>query len=99
MVEFINNKKPNWHSSHEILTKVNRANTQIDRLMLLDYAWKKVVGERANFWTLTAVQNGTLFVKVKISVAKNELVGRRRKLIEDLNKYFEKPWITHIEIK
>ena len=48
---------------------------------------------------LTAVQGGTLFVQVKISVAKNELIARRQQLITELNKHFERPWIKKIEIK
>lgn len=99
MVEFIDNKKTRWHSADEITKSFNRSNIQINRLMLLDYAWKKIVNERARFWVLSAVQGSTLFVKVKISVAKNELVGRRREIIRELNKYFDKPWIKHIEIQ
>ena len=99
VTQFINPRKAKWYSATELSGQFNRLGKQIDRLMLLEYVWKQVVGERSRFWTLTAVQRGTLFVKVKIAVAKNELTGRRRELIKELNKHFETPWIKHIEIQ
>jgi len=99
MTQFIDNRKPNWHSSSELFNNYSRLSQQINRLMILKYLWEKSVGQKSRFWQLTAVQGGTLFVKVKISVAKNDLVGRRRELIKELNKHFEKPWIKHIEIQ
>jgi len=99
VTQFIGNRKPNWRNLTQPSGRFNKITTQIDRLMLLGYAWNTVVGEKQRFWVLEAVQAGTLFVKVKAAVAKNELVGRRRALIQALNKYFDKPWIKHIEIQ
>ena len=96
---FLGNRKPNWKKLSDYSTRSNRIGTQIDRLMILEYVWNQVVGERTRFWVLYAVQGGTLFVKVKAAVAKNELTGRRRTLIKELNKHFDTPWITHIEIQ
>ena len=97
--QFLNKRKPRWQQVSSLTAHYNRFNRQIDRLMILDYVWNIVVGKKAVFWQLTAVQDGNLFVKVKVSVAKNELTGRRRELIKELNKHFEKPWIKHIEIQ
>ena len=87
-----------WNKASELSKKYNRLNSQISRLMLLDFAWKKVVGEKEKFWKLTAVQKRSLLVEVKLSVARNELVARRETILKELNKFFSKPWIEKIEI-
>ena len=87
-----------WNKSSELNKQYNRLNSQISRLMILDYAWKKVVADKDKFWKLVAVQKKSLLVEVKLSVARNELVSRRENLIKELNKYFSKPWIEKIEI-
>ena len=87
-----------WHSSSELSQKYTRLSSQINRLMLLDYAWKKVVADKEKFWKLIAVQKKSLLVEVKLSVARNELITRRAMIIKELNKYFNKPWIEKIEI-
>lgn len=94
-----NSKKPTWHTSAEVSKHYRGMGRQINRLMLLEHAWNGIVGKKSAFWVLNAVQGGTLFVKVKIAVARTELVGRRRQLIKELNKYFDTPWIKHIEIQ
>ena len=87
-----------WHCSQELRGKYNRLSGTLNRLLILEYVWNSQVGGKSRFWVLKAVQNGTLFVQVRASVAKNELVARRRQLIGELNKHFESPWIKHIEI-
>ena len=87
-----------WNKSSELGERYNRLHIQINRLMLLDYAWKKVVADKAKFWKLSAVQKKSLLVEVKLSVARNELIARRETILKELNKYFDKPWIEKIEI-
>ena len=87
-----------WNKSSELNKKYNRLNSQINRLMILDYAWKKVVAEKEKFWKLIAVQKKSLLIEVKLSVARNELIARQENIIKELNKYFTKPWIEKIEI-
>lgn len=88
-----------WKSPKEMIGKFNRTHKQLDRLMILDYAWNHLVGNKAKFWVLKAVQGNCLFVETKVAVAKNELMIRREQLIKELNKYFETPWIKKIEVK
>ncbi len=90
--------KRQWHSSQELKNPFHRMGKTVNRLMLLEYAWDKLVGTKGRFWVLKAVKQGTLYVQVKAAVAKNELTARRRELIRELNKHFETPWIKHIEI-
>lgn len=90
--------KPIWHNPSELTQKYSRLSNQINRLMLLDYAWKQVVGKKEKSWKLHAVQKNTIFVSVRLSVARNELTARRETIIKELNKYFTRPWIEKIEI-
>ena len=87
-----------WHCASELNKKHGRLYTQINRLMLLDHIWKRLVGDKERFWNLLAVQNGCLLVSVKLSVARNELIGCRQNLVKEINKHFDKPWIKKIEI-
>ena len=87
-----------WRSSRELTAPRSMLGRSLNRLSVLDYVWNQLVGNKARFWVLHAVQKNTLYVQVKASVAKNELTGRRRWLISELNKHFETPWIKHIEI-
>lgn len=66
--------------------------------MVLDHVWTRLVGEKERFWKLTGVKGACLYVSVRLSVARNELVGRRDTLIREINKHFDKPWIEKIEI-
>lgn len=66
--------------------------------MILTHAWKELVGTKENFWKLTGVKGNVLYVSVRISVARNELIACRSGLVKELNKYFDKPWIENIEI-
>ena len=90
--------KKQWRSSQELAASKNTLSRSLNRLMVLDYVWGQLVGNKGQFWVLKAVQKNTIFVQVKLSVAKNELTGKRRWLIRELNKHFEQPWIKHIEI-
>lgn len=87
-----------WNQSAELNGAYNRLNRKLNRLLVLDHVWNKLVGPKERFWKLTAVKADTLYVAVKWSVARNELVGRREMLLNELNKYFDKPWIKKIEI-
>ena len=88
-----------WHSSAQLASRYNQLNSRLNRLMILDHVWTQLIGNKAKFWVLEAVQNDTLYVKVKVAVAKNELIARRQQLIAELNKHFAQPWISQIEIK
>lgn len=98
-MKFGETPKKQWHSAQELESGYNKLSRQLNRLMILDHVWKQTVGLKSRFWVLKAVQAGTLYVQVKVSVAKNELIARRQQLIKELNKHFEKPWISNIEIQ
>ena len=87
-----------WHNPSELNQKYNRLSHCINRLMILDHAWKQVTAGKEKFWKLTAVEKKTILVEVKLSVARNELIARRETIIKELNKYFDRPWIEKIEI-
>lgn len=87
-----------WNTPLELNGKYNRLNSKLNRLMVLDHVWTGLVGQKERFWKLTAVKGATLYVSVRLSVARNELIGRRETLIRELNKHFDKPWIEKIEI-
>ncbi len=90
--------KPQWRSSQELKNKFNPLAIKLNRLLILEYAWDQLVGNKGRFWVLKAVKQGTLYVEVKASVAKNELIARKQGLIRELNKHFQTPWIKRIEI-
>ncbi len=87
-----------WKKSSELNWKFNRLNSKLNKLMILDHVWTQLVADKEKFWKLTAVKANTLYVSVRLSVARNELIGRRAGLIKELNKHFDKPWIEKIEI-
>ena len=87
-----------WKKTSELNGKYNKLNVKLNRLMMLDYVWTKLVADKEKFWKLVAVKQNTLCVSVRLSVARNELIGRREGLIKELNKHFDKPWIEKIEI-
>ncbi len=87
-----------WSSSAQLNNKYNRLNARLSRLMILDHVWSQLVGDKEKFWKLIGVKGACLYVSVKLSVARNELIGRRETLIRELNKHFDKPWIQKIEI-
>lgn len=88
-----------WHSSAELQNSYNRLYNRLNRLLILDHLWNQLVGNRAKFWVLHAVQNGTLYVQVKVPVARTELLAKQGQLIRELNKHFSTPWIKEIKIK
>ncbi len=87
-----------WSSPAELSGKYGRLYTRLNQLMLLDHIWTRLTGDKSRFWKLNAVQGNCIYVSVKLSVARNELIGRRENLIKELNKHFDKPWIKKIEI-
>ncbi len=87
-----------WASSAQLNNKYNRLNVRLNRLIVLDHVWTRLIGNKERFWKLLGVKGGSLYVAVKLSVARNELIGRRETLIRELNKHFDKPWIQKIEI-
>ncbi len=97
-MKFGQSPKKQWRSSQELGSQFNPLSKTLNRLMVLDYVWGQLIGNKSRFWVLQAVKKDTLYVQVKASVAKNELIGRRREIIRELNKHFESPWIKHIEI-
>ena len=90
--------KKQWRSSQELAAPRSTLGRSLNRLMVLDYVWNQLVGNKGRFWVLHAVKKYTLYVQVKVSVAKDELTTKRRWLISELNKHFDTPWIKHIEI-
>ena len=91
-------QKKGWRSSQELAGMRNTLSRSLNRLMVLDYVWDQLVGNKKRFWVLEAVKKDTLYVQVKASVARNELNARKGQLIKELNKHFESPWIKKIEI-
>ena len=87
-----------WNQPAELSGKYSRLSSQLNRLMVLDHVWSQLIGKKERFWKLTAVKANVIYVDVKLAVAKNELIARRENLINELNKYFDKPWIKKIEI-
>lgn len=91
-------QKKGWRSSQELKNPRTALGRSLNRLMVLDYVWGQLVGNKGRFWVLHAVKKDTLYVQVKVSVARNELLARKTQLIQELNKHFESPWIKQIEI-
>lgn len=98
-MKFGQNPKKQWRSSQELDRSYNKLKRRLNRLMILEHVWNQLVGNKNRFWVLKAVKEDTLYVQVKISVAKNELIARRRQLVAELNKHFDEPWIGKIEIQ
>lgn len=92
-------KEINWHNSSELTNKFCRLNFKLNNLILLDNLWQVILKNRAKFWELDSVQGGTIFVKVKSSPARHELLLKEKEIIKELNKNFNKPWIKKILIK
>ena len=92
-------KEFSWHNSSELLKPYSRLNLRLKQLILLDNLWTALLKNRAKFWELDSVQGGTIFVKVKSSPARHELLLKEKELIKELNKRFSKPWIKKILIK
>lgn len=97
-MKFGEKPRPVWCPSSVLNNRLNRLNARLNRLMILDHVWTQLVGSKGKFWVLHAVQRDTVYIKVRVAVAKNELIARREQLIKELNKHFEKPWIKRIEI-
>lgn len=97
-MKFGQTPRPTWYASANLDNRFNKLNSRLNRLMILEHVWTRLVGNKAKFWELYAVQNSTLYVKVKIAVARNELIARRQQLVAELNKHFAAPWISRIEI-
>ncbi len=92
-------KEINWHNSSELTKKFCHLNLKLNNLILLDNLWQIVLKGRAKFWELDSVQGGIIFVKVKSSPARHELLLKEKEIIKELNKNFSKPWIKKILIK
>ena len=97
-MKFGQTPRPTWYASSNLTNRFNKLSTRLNRLVILDHVWTQLVGNKAKFWVLHAVQNDALYVKVKVAVAKNELIARRQQLVGELNKHFSTPWIKRIEI-
>lgn len=97
-MKFGQSPKKQWRSSQELGSKFNPLSKTLNKLMVLDYVWGQLIGNKSRFWVLQAVKKDTLYVQVKASVARNELISRKKHLITELNKHFDTPWIKQIEI-
>ncbi|MBQ4493334.1 MAG: DUF721 domain-containing protein [Elusimicrobiaceae bacterium] len=87
-----------WHEPSELKNSFNRFSSQINRLVLLENIWNKTLGSKAKFWQLYAVQKNTIFVKVKVVSARQELLLNKETIIKELNKHFQRAWIKEISI-
>ena len=76
-----------WHEPSELTNSFNRLTSQVNKLVLLETIWNKVVGSKAKFWQLYAVQKNTIFVKVKVISARQELLLNKESIIKELNKH------------
>ena len=91
-------KKDIWHESKEVLNSFSKLSETLDRLVILESIWEKVVGDNAKYWVIDAVQGGTIYVKVKVMAARHELKLKEKEIIRELNKHFERSWIKQISI-
>jgi hypothetical protein len=91
-------QKKEWLCSGELNKDFTRLSKTLNRLMILEHVWTRLVGDKGRFWELKGVQSDTLYIQVKVAVAKNELIARQRQLIREINKHFNTPWIKKIEI-
>ena len=87
-----------WHEPSELTNSFNRLTSQVNKLVLLESIWNKTVGSKAKFWQLYAVQKNTIFVKVKVVSARQELLLNKGTIIKELNKHFQRAWIKEISI-
>ncbi len=92
------NKKEIWHKSDEIKSSFSKFNSTINRLILLDVLWNKVLGRKADYWVLDSVKGGSIYVKVTVMAARHELKLKEKEIIKELNKNFNTPWIKQIFI-
>ena len=92
------NKKEVWHKSDEIKSSFSKFNSTINRLILLDVLWNKVLGRKADYWVLDSVKGGSIYVKVTVMAARHELKLKEKEIIKELNKNFNTPWIKQIFI-
>ena len=87
-----------WHNTQELTGSFNRLSSQVNRLLLLEKIWDRVVGSKAKFWQLDAVQKNVILVKVKVVPARQELLLNKEMIIKELNKHFQRAWIKDISI-
>lgn len=92
------NKKEIWYKSDEIKSSFSKFNSTINRLILLDVLWNKVLGRKADYWVLDSVKGGSIYVKVTVMAARHELKLKEKEIIKELNKNFNTPWIKQIFI-
>ncbi len=70
----------------------------IDNIKVQD-AWKKTMGKNIQKYTFKVVyRKGTLYVKLKSSVLKEELKYEKHKVIKLINNELGKEYIKNIEI-
>ena len=48
--------KKQWRSSHELAAPRNTLGRSLNRLMVLEYVWNQLVGNKGKFWVLHAVK-------------------------------------------
>ncbi len=95
-----------WHETKELNNNFNKTSMRFHKLMILENVWGVLVGKKAKFWVLEGVlfdgkggKEGALEVSVKNSAALHDLKISEAKLLQDINKYFDKPWLTKIIYK
>ncbi len=91
-------KKEIWHESKEVLNSFSKLNGTLNRLIILEKIWGKVLGPNAKYWVIDAVRGGTIYVKVKVMAARHELKLKEKEIIRELNKNFDRAWIKRILI-
>ena len=51
-----------WNQPSELNGKYNRLSNKLNRLMVLDHVWNKLVADKEKFWKLIAVKGSILYV-------------------------------------
>jgi hypothetical protein len=78
------------------------ANLHIDKKLnevKIAESWKALVGEAiSKHVTDLYVKDNTLFVKVDSSVVRQELNFMKRRLVDKINRLFDKPFIDQITV-
>jgi hypothetical protein len=86
-----------WSSANTVLGSWKmRTGLEMERMLILNEAWEREVGNFSQQWVLDGVRRGVVYVRVKTPAAAQELQMRGRQIVRGLNKYFKRSWIRAI---
>ena len=92
-------KKPRWSTVQDLVASFQyRTGLSSDRMAILSAVWQKELGHLGGHLELLGFKHGTLYVKPRSAAAAQELQLRGSGIAHDLNKYFNRAWITGIKI-